>query len=71
MDRADIIAIEKSLLAEHWDAVLAILPLEQLGAWVPNTEEDIAFWLERRTGYLTSDDPVLALSVRDRLALSA
>ncbi|MEQ8444603.1 MAG: glycerophosphodiester phosphodiesterase family protein [Pelagibacterium sp.] len=70
-DRAEIIAVERSLLAEQWDAVLAIVPLDRLGAWVPNTDEDIGFWLERRTGYLTSDDPVLALAMRDKLARSA
>lgn len=70
-DRAEIIAVEKSLLAEQWEAVLAVVPLDRLGAWVPNTEEDIGFWLERRTGYLTSDDPVLALAIRDKLTLSA
>lgn len=70
-ERAEIIAVEKSLLVEQWEAILAVVPLERLGAWVPNTQEDIVFWLERGTGYLTSDDPVLALSTRDELALSA
>lgn len=71
LDRAEIVAVEKSLLADQWEAVLTIVPRERLGVWVPNTQEDIGFWLDRRPGYLTSDDPVLALAVRDKLALSA
>jgi len=66
-ERAEIIAIQMDLFAREWDAILAVLPLERLGAWVPNTATDIAAWLGRAPRSITSDDPVLAVSIRDGL----
>ncbi|PRD42900.1 glycerophosphodiester phosphodiesterase [Phyllobacterium phragmitis] len=65
---ADIIAIEKSLLDAAWDRITAMLPLDRLGVWVPNSEPDIAFWLNKGLRQLTSDRPDLALALRGKVA---
>ncbi|PKA38858.1 glycerophosphodiester phosphodiesterase [Rhizobium sullae] len=61
---SDIIAIEKSLLATHWDEITSLIPLDRLGAWVPNHSADLAYWLAKPVRQITTDRPDLALSVR-------
>lgn len=66
LDVADIVAIEKSLLAEHWDVIVANAPLERLGAWVPNQKADLENWMGRGLRQVTTDNPDMALDVRAR-----
>ncbi|MFD1328955.1 glycerophosphodiester phosphodiesterase family protein [Mycoplana ramosa] len=61
---ADIVAVEKDLLANGWDRILSELPLERLCPWVANTETELHYWLAKGTRQLTSDRPDLALAVR-------
>jgi len=62
---ADLIAVEKSLLDKHWASIVALVPLDRLGVWVPNTEADLRYWLNRGLRQITTDDPVLALATRN------
>jgi glycerophosphoryl diester phosphodiesterase len=64
LEVADIIAIEKTLLARHWDDIAALIPEERLGVWVPNEEDDLAHWLGRPIRQLTTDRPDRALKAR-------
>ncbi len=61
---ADIVAIEKSLLATNWQEVTAIASRDRLCCWALNDEEALEHWLGQGVGWITSDDPVLALSIR-------
>lgn len=61
---SDIIAVEKNLLDRHWDVITARIPADQLGVWVPNEENDLAFWLEKPLRQLTTDRPDRALKMR-------
>jgi len=61
---ADIIAIEKSLLSAHWDLITANMPLDRLGAWVPNEMADLENWMGRGLRQVTTDNPDVALEVR-------
>jgi glycerophosphoryl diester phosphodiesterase len=60
----DVVAIEKTLMLEGWETIGRHLPAERLCVWVPNTVDELAFWLERDVGHLTSDRPDLATMVR-------
>lgn len=62
---ADIIAVEKSLLAADWDQIIALVPLDRLGAWVPNHSADLAYWLAKPIRQITTDRPDLALNIRE------
>ncbi len=62
---ARIIAVERRLLAEQWDAIARIVPAERLGVWTVDDPAEIARWLGRGIGHLTTDRPDLALAVRD------
>ena len=61
---SDIIAVEKSLLVTDWDQIASLVPLDRLGAWVPNHKADLAYWLAKPIRQITTDRPDLALSVR-------
>jgi len=67
LDRADdlvrIIAIHKDLLAASWTEVTARIAPSRLCAWTINERAEIETWLARGVGFVTSDDPVLALEV--------
>lgn len=60
----DVVAIEKTLMLHGWETITQALPRERLCIWVPNTVEELAFWLDRGVGNLTSDRPDLACMVR-------
>lgn len=60
LEVSDIIAVEKSLLKPHWDLIAGLVPGDRLGAWVPNTEEDIKFWYSKPIRQITTDAPTLA-----------
>ncbi|MBW6423763.1 glycerophosphodiester phosphodiesterase [Rhizobium sp. XQZ8] len=68
---SDILAIEKSMLREEWDLLSALVPADRLGVWVPNEEEDIAFWMQQPIKQLTTDRPDIAVQVRERLMNAA
>ena len=68
MRRADtfvsFIAVHKELLASAWDGIIAIIPPQRLCAWTVNERDELLGWVSRGVGYITSDDPVLALAIR-------
>ncbi|MBY4606345.1 glycerophosphodiester phosphodiesterase [Rhizobium sp. 9T] len=61
---SDIIAIEKSLLQAKWDEITRLVPLDRLGAWVPNKTSDLEYWLAKPIRQITTDRPDLALQAR-------
>jgi glycerophosphoryl diester phosphodiesterase len=63
------IAVEKSLLGLCLEACLARIGGDRLGAWVPNEEPDLAFWLGQPIRQITTDRPDLALKARAELNL--
>lgn len=63
-ERARYVAVHKDLLAERWDDITGLVPLDRIGAWVTNTPEEIRRWLSAGPAFITSDDPVLAVNVR-------
>lgn len=67
LDVADFTPVQMGLLAREWDRIRAKVPLERLGAWVPNTEEELRKWLSCGLYQITTDRPDLALSVRKAL----
>jgi len=62
---ADLIAIQMTYLEEHWALVTATLPLDRLGVWVPNSEEELSYWLGKGLRQLTTDRPDLAVKARN------
>jgi glycerophosphoryl diester phosphodiesterase len=61
---SDIVAVEKSLLTAEWAAIAAKMPPERLGAWVPNEEDDLAYWLRQPIRQITTDRPDRAVRIR-------
>lgn len=57
---ADILAIEKTLLAHSWDEITERIAPDRLGVWVPNTEPELAYWQEKPIRQITTDRPDLA-----------
>lgn len=57
---ADILAVEKALLAYSWDAITDRIAPERLGVWVPNTEPELEFWKNTPIRQITTDRPDLA-----------
>jgi glycerophosphoryl diester phosphodiesterase len=64
LEVSDIIAVERTLLDAEWDAITALIPLDRLGAWVPNEEEDIAYWLNKPIRQITTDRPDRAVKLK-------
>ena len=62
--RRAIIAIEKGVLDPHWNEIVALVPLERLGVWVPNEEDELAYWLGKPIRQLTTDRPDRAVRLR-------
>lgn len=63
----EIIALRHDLLAEKFEEMLTLWPLERLCAWTINEPQDIQTWLSRRIGYLTTDRPDLALELNEQV----
>lgn len=61
---ADVIAIQIDTLRDHWSTITNLVPLDRLGAWVPNSEADLTNWLDRGIRQITTDEPVFALQAR-------
>jgi glycerophosphoryl diester phosphodiesterase len=68
---ADIIAVEKTLLAQDWDIITALVSRERLGVWTPNSQEDLDHWMSRGLRQITTDRPDIALAVREDLHASS
>jgi glycerophosphoryl diester phosphodiesterase len=62
----DVVAVEKSFLAEHEALYQRRLGPERLGVWVVNEDADIVRWIGAPVRYITSDRPDLVLAARDR-----
>lgn len=63
-DLVRIIAVHHDLFEAEFDRITALFPLERLGVWTVNDAQLIARWIARAPGYLTSDDPRLALALQ-------
>lgn len=61
---ADVVDVEKSLLSAEWEAITGMAPLDRLGVWTANSEEDLAYWLAKGLRNVTTDRPDIALAVR-------
>lgn len=61
---AGVVDVEMSLLSAEWEAITGIVPLDRLGVWTPNSEEDLAYWLAKGLRNVTTDRPDIALAVR-------
>ena len=61
-----LVAVEKDLLAETFDACRERLGSERLGVWVVNEADEIAAWLGRPIRQVTTDRPDLALRLSQR-----
>jgi glycerophosphoryl diester phosphodiesterase len=64
-EMVDIIAVHQDLLNKNWLRTVELVPKKRLCAWVVNTHEDITHWLNRGTAFITTDEPILAQSLRD------
>lgn len=62
-----LVAIEKSLLTATLALCVERVGSDRLGVWVPNTPDDIAFWLRQPIRQLTTDRPDIALAQRRAL----
>lgn len=60
----DVIAIENAVLKQHWSTITSIVPLDRLGGWVSNSEDDLRYWLSQGMRQITTDEPVRALALR-------
>ena len=61
---ADLVAIQMAYLDEHWELASRLMPLDRLGAWVPNSEAELGCWLNRGLRQVTTDRPDLAPAAR-------
>ncbi|MBX3499398.1 MAG: glycerophosphodiester phosphodiesterase [Alphaproteobacteria bacterium] len=59
-----MLAVEKSLLSLTQPLCLDRAGSERLAAWVPNSPEDLAYWLTQPIRAVTTDRPDLALKLR-------
>ena len=58
------VAVEKSLLVHTIDAFSQTFGADRIGAWVPNDEAELAYWLSQPIRQVTTDRPDLALRAR-------
>ena len=70
-DRVEIVAIHHALMEAEWAMIAERLPRHRLCVWTLNDEPQIARWLERGIGHLTSDSPDLALTLRRTMSAAA
>jgi len=62
------VAIEKSLLIHTLQQFSAAFGADRIGAWVPNDEADLRYWLGQPIRQITTDRPDLALCARADIA---
>jgi glycerophosphoryl diester phosphodiesterase len=67
LNAATYVGVHIGILAEQWDEVVEKVPLTRLGAWVPNTAEELRIWLSRGLAQVTTDRPDIAVAVRNEL----
>jgi len=58
------VAVEKSLLVHTLDQFSTRFGADRIGAWVPNDEADLNFWLGQPIRQVTTDRPDIALRAR-------
>lgn len=61
------VAVEKALLVHTLDRFADAFGDERIGAWVPNDESDLRYWLSQPIRQITTDRPDLALQARTGL----
>lgn len=61
------VAVEKALLVHTLDRFTDTFGADRIGAWVPNDEADLHYWLGQPVRQITTDRPDLALQVRAAL----
>lgn len=61
------VAVEKSLFVERVQHFSAAFGADRIGAWVPNEEADLRYWLGQPIRQITTDRPDLALRIRSDL----
>lgn len=62
------VAVEKSLLIHTLQQFSATFGADRIGAWVPNDDADLRYWLSQPIRQITTDRPDLALRVRSKIA---
>jgi glycerophosphoryl diester phosphodiesterase len=62
------VAAEKSLLTHTLQRFSAAFGAERIGAWVPNDDADLHYWLSQPVRQITTDRPDLALRARHDIA---
>lgn len=63
----DYFAVERTLLKATLDTCLRHFTAEQLVGWVMNEPDDLAYWLGQPIGWIDTDRPDLAMTIRSRL----
>ena len=58
------VAVEKSLLVHTLDQFSTRFGADLIGAWVPNEEAELEYWLDQPIRQITTDRPDLALRIR-------
>ncbi|EIM28801.1 glycerophosphodiester phosphodiesterase family protein [Microvirga lotononidis] len=61
------VAVEKSLLIHTMQEFTAAFGSNRLGAWVPNEDADLRYWLSQPVRQITTDGPDLAVRLRSEL----
>jgi len=61
------VAVERSLLIHTMQQFTRGFGAESLGAWVPNEDADLRYWLSQPVRQITTDRPDLALRIRSDL----
>ena len=63
----EVVAIQKDLMREHWDAITALVEPGRLAAWTVIDEAEIDHWLRQPIRSITTDRPDLAVAAKERL----
>ncbi len=58
------VAVEKSLLVHSMEPFSKRFGPDRIGAWVPNDEADLTYWLNQSIRQITTDRPDIALRIR-------
>lgn len=65
IELVDLIALRQDVMDSEWEAIIALVPRERLCVWTVNDAAEMARWIDRGIGHLTTDRPDLALAARD------
>jgi glycerophosphoryl diester phosphodiesterase len=63
----DYVAIEKSLMREHWSLICSIIAPDRLAVWTTNEADELTYWLDQPVRSLTTDRPDLAAELKGRV----